>query len=154
MVSLHTHTAQCCIKISNIPQLPPLSVSPEPHPSASRPHLGRSGVLPFLTWAGINARQFHKVSLSVWTMFLSISFQQPNSNSKKKQPLTETRAVISTVIYTHTEVWSWRDKPVTHAHWHMMATHRNVNSSLQWGALKEKGFTEIDLLLPETGSII
>lgn len=87
--------------------------------------------LPARAWK--HARQFHKVSLSVWIAFLCISFsKQPNSNSKKKQPLTETHAIISTVIHTHTKVWSWQDKPVTHVHWHMMVTHRNMNRNMRW----------------------
>lgn len=146
---LHTHTAQCCLRISNIPQWPPLSVLPKPHPSASQPHPGSSqfwGVT-LLTLGWKRARQFHKVSLSVWIIFLCISFS-------KQQPLTQTCAIISTVIHTYTKVWSCRDKPVTHAHWHMMVTHRNMNSSLHWRGLKEKDSTEIDLLLPETGSMI
>lgn len=98
----------------------------------------RSEVLHSLPLGWRHARQFHKVSLSVGTLFWCISFAtQPKSNSKKKQPPTETRAIISTVVHAHTKFWSWRDKPVIHAHWHLEVTHRNMNSSLDWGGVQK-----------------
>lgn len=109
-----------------------LSPTLKPHPGSSQPWGVTRGVV---------------VWIMFFCFFLSSQTERSSSHSQK-------RAVISTVIHTHTKLWFSKTN-LSHRHtdtWWF--THRNMNSSLHWGGFKEKGSTEIDLLLTATGSKI